>query len=268
MSSTFGLRAASLTGSSSSGSASRSPRAGSSSSALASGGSLLAARAPVWICLRAGCHRKRTAVALPWSLRGANRDLLGFKFESEEHSTGQGGPPDCLVGTRRIDRRTVRKRHEVHPVRCGYPDAQVGAEERRSKKVLDLDDHSVVFPPPAAVRLGFVDERLLRTRRNQQAQVVRGSPELASTVRRSRWDFEECAGRSAPHADIGLAFRTSRRAFGPPTARIVHIFEHVARHHLTAPDGTVLRTFAPELTDLQHQILDLLDIPTSLYTAT
>ena len=30
---------------------------------------------------------------------------------------------------------------------------------------------------------------------------------------------------------------------------------------------TVLRTFAPELTDVQHQILDLLDIPTSLYTA-
>jgi hypothetical protein len=28
----------------------------------------------------------------------------------------------------------------------------------------------------------------------------------------------------------------------------------------------VLRTFAPELTDLQHQILDLLDIPTAVYT--
>ncbi len=65
----------------------------------------------------------------------------------------------------------------------------------------------------------------------------------------------------------------ARRPPGRPTtttttARIIDIFEHVARHHLTAPDGTVLRTFAPELTDLQHQILDLLDIPTSLYTAT
>ena len=59
-----------------------------------------------------------------------------------------------------------------------------------------------------------------------------------------------------------------RTCTAPTTAPIIDIFDHVSRHHLTAPDGTVLRTFAPELTDLQHQILDLLDIPTSLYTAT
>ncbi len=59
-----------------------------------------------------------------------------------------------------------------------------------------------------------------------------------------------------------------RTCTAPTTARIIDIFDYVSRHHLTAPDGTVRRTFAPELTDLQHQILDLLDLPTSLYIAT
>jgi hypothetical protein len=57
-----------------------------------------------------------------------------------------------------------------------------------------------------------------------------------------------------------------RGCAAPTTARILEIFAGVARHQLTAPDGTVLRTFHPELTDLQRQVLDLLDIPTSLYS--
>jgi len=48
-------------------------------------------------------------------------------------------------------------------------------------------------------------------------------------------------------------------------ARILEIFTGVARHELTTPDGTALRTFHPELTDLQRQVLNLLDIPTSTY---
>jgi transposase len=56
-----------------------------------------------------------------------------------------------------------------------------------------------------------------------------------------------------------------RGCTAPTTARILEIFSGVARHQLTAPDGTVLRTFHPELTDLQQQVLDLLDIPTSAY---
>jgi len=57
-----------------------------------------------------------------------------------------------------------------------------------------------------------------------------------------------------------------RGCAAPTTARILEIFAGVARHHLTTPDGTILRTFHPELTDLQRQILDLLDIPCSIYT--
>ena len=70
-------------------------------------------------------------------------------------------------------------------------------------------------------------------------------------------------------ADAGLAelslYPEDRGCTAPTTARILEIFTAVARHELAAPDGTVLRTFHPELTDLQRQVLDLRDIPTSVY---
>ena len=56
-----------------------------------------------------------------------------------------------------------------------------------------------------------------------------------------------------------------RGCAAPTTARILEIFTGVARHELTAPDATVLRSFHPELTELQRQVLDLLDIPLSVY---
>lgn len=69
--------------------------------------------------------------------------------------------------------------------------------------------------------------------------------------------------------DIGLdelsLYPEDRGCTAPTTARILEIFTGVARHQLTAPDGTVLRTFHPELTELQRQVLNLLDIPTGLY---
>ncbi len=57
-----------------------------------------------------------------------------------------------------------------------------------------------------------------------------------------------------------------RGCAAPTTARILEIFTGVARHHLTDTDGNLLRTFQPELTDLQRQVLDLLDIPLSVYS--
>jgi hypothetical protein len=78
--------------------------------------------------------------------------------------------------------------------------------------------------------------------------------------------------RTIRHAmtDAGLdelsLYPEDRGCAAPTTARILEIFTGVARHELTAPDGTVLRTFHPELTDLQRQVLDLLDIPTSVYS--
>ena len=56
-----------------------------------------------------------------------------------------------------------------------------------------------------------------------------------------------------------------RGCTAPTTDRILEIFTPVARHELTDTDGQVLRTFQPQLTGLQQQVLDLLDIPASAY---
>jgi len=56
-----------------------------------------------------------------------------------------------------------------------------------------------------------------------------------------------------------------RGCAAPTAARVLEIFTGVARHHLIR-DGQVTQTFQPELTQLQRQVLDLLDIPTSDYT--
>jgi transposase len=52
----------------------------------------------------------------------------------------------------------------------------------------------------------------------------------------------------------------------PSATRILEIFTGVTRHHLIA-EGRVVQVFEPTLTPLQHQVLDLLDIPVRTYTA-
>jgi transposase len=57
------------------------------------------------------------------------------------------------------------------------------------------------------------------------------------------------------------------RACTAPTA--TRVFDHLAqiqRHHLTR-DGQTVQTFEPQLTPLQAQLLDLLDVPASAYTS-
>jgi len=58
-----------------------------------------------------------------------------------------------------------------------------------------------------------------------------------------------------------------RGCAAPTAARVLEIFTGVARHHLLRA-GRLVKTFHPELTPLQRQVLDLLDIPHSVYTAT
>jgi transposase len=51
----------------------------------------------------------------------------------------------------------------------------------------------------------------------------------------------------------------------PSAPRVLDIFNGVARHHLI-DHGQFVQTFEPTLTPLQHQVLDLLGIPTDTYT--
>ena len=57
-----------------------------------------------------------------------------------------------------------------------------------------------------------------------------------------------------------------RACKAPTAARVLEAFTGITRHHLLDRDGRHVQTFHPELSDLQHQILDLLNIPTSAYT--
>jgi len=57
-----------------------------------------------------------------------------------------------------------------------------------------------------------------------------------------------------------------RGCAAPTAARVLDIFTLLARHHLIDHHGHVVQTFHPKLTPLQHQVLDLLDIPHSAYT--
>ena len=57
-----------------------------------------------------------------------------------------------------------------------------------------------------------------------------------------------------------------RGCAAPTAARILEIFTGLARHHLTDRHGNHVQTFHPHVTELQALVLDLLDIPHSVYT--
>lgn len=61
-------------------------------------------------------------------------------------------------------------------------------------------------------------------------------------------------------------YHEGRACKAPTAARVLATFDGIARHHLYQ-DGELVQIFHPTLTPLQQQVLDLLDIPTSVYTA-
>ena len=60
-------------------------------------------------------------------------------------------------------------------------------------------------------------------------------------------------------------YHEARASKAPTAARIFDQFADTARHHITNRDGHTVQVFEPQLTDLHHQILDLLNIPRSAY---
>ena len=57
-----------------------------------------------------------------------------------------------------------------------------------------------------------------------------------------------------------------RGCAAPSADRIFEIFAHVARHELRDSTGALVQVFETELTELQLQILALLDLPATAYT--
>ena len=58
-----------------------------------------------------------------------------------------------------------------------------------------------------------------------------------------------------------------RGCAAPTAARVLEIFTGLSRHQLRDRDGRLIQTFQPELNELQHQVLELLDIPQTTYTS-
>jgi transposase len=65
-----------------------------------------------------------------------------------------------------------------------------------------------------------------------------------------------------------LPLYPEQRACAQPTAaRALELFTGLARHHLTTRDGQHVQSFPPQLTALHQQLLHLLGVPASAYTA-
>ena len=47
---------------------------------------------------------------------------------------------------------------------------------------------------------------------------------------------------------------------------MIEVFTGVARHRLYDAEGNLVQTFAPVLTPLQEELLDLLGVPASVYS--
>ncbi|MGH9113835.1 MAG: IS1634 family transposase [Acidimicrobiales bacterium] len=73
------------------------------------------------------------------------------------------------------------------------------------------------------------------------------------------------AMKTAKLRDIPL-YPELRACPAPSAPRLLEIFNSIARRHLIDHDGHVVQTFEPTLTPLQHQVLDLLNIPADTYT--
>jgi transposase len=73
------------------------------------------------------------------------------------------------------------------------------------------------------------------------------------------------AMRDAQTADIPL-YPELRACEAPSAERILTVFNDLTRHELHR-DRQLVQTFEPELTPLQQQILNLLGVPTTAYTA-
>jgi transposase len=71
---------------------------------------------------------------------------------------------------------------------------------------------------------------------------------------------------TAAQLDSIALYPELRSCPAPSATRILDIFTGVARHHLLDSNGSTVQTFEPTLTPLQHQVLNLLDIPTHAYT--
>ncbi len=67
------------------------------------------------------------------------------------------------------------------------------------------------------------------------------------------------------HIDSLALYPEEHPSTAPSAQRMIEVFTGVARHRLFDAEGTLVQTFAPVITLLQEQLLDLLGVPASVY---
>jgi hypothetical protein len=78
-------------------------------------------------------------------------------------------------------------------------------------------------------------------------------------------ELEVRRATASRHVD-SLALHPEERPSSSPSAqRMIEVFTGVARHRLFDANGSLVQTFAPVLTPLQEQLLDLLGVPVGVY---
>jgi len=60
-------------------------------------------------------------------------------------------------------------------------------------------------------------------------------------------------------------YHEKRQCASPTTDKVLNLFNNIQRHHLT-DNGVLVKTFNPKLNEVQALVLNLLDIPQSVYT--
>jgi transposase len=65
--------------------------------------------------------------------------------------------------------------------------------------------------------------------------------------------------------DALALYPEDRPSSSPSAARMIEVFTGIARHRLFDAQGNLVQTFAPVLTPIQEQLLDLLGVPADVY---
>jgi transposase len=205
----------------------------------------------------------------------AERWITSTVTETTEETVRQEkrGRPGKDTRYRKITRTHWHVEHTVDPAKVAYDAASDGCFP------LISNDHQLTGPE---LLTAYRYQPNLEKRHHQLKGVQHAAPVLIKNPERIEALFccqyiallccclIERELRNAMKRDqiTELPLYPEQRACAQPTAaRTLELFAGLTRHHLTRADGHHVQTFQPQLTALQQQLLHLLGLPASTYTA-
>ena len=211
------------------------------------------------------------------ALAGAQADrwITPTVHQSTEETLRQEtrGRPGKDTRYRKITRTHWAVEHTIDPATVAYDAASDGCFP------LISNDHQLTDPELLSA---YRYQPHLEKRHHQLKSVQHAAPVLLKNPERIEALFlcqfiallcccliERDLRTAMKHRDIAeLPLYPEQRACAQPTAaRALEIFAGLARHHLTRADGQHVQSFPAQLTALQAQLLNLLAVPPSTYTA-